>query len=197
MEIKINPYDEHIVIFGQSGTGKSTLLKYLVRQIGQKKPVWIWDYGLQHEIFPIVESLDQLYYGNLVYRPSSGDEDEFNQFCLIALQQHNLTIAVEEVQEYANKFRFPTPLSRIVRVGRGKGLTYIAVSQRPAEVHNAIISNSHHRFIFRLDLPPDILYLKRWVNCSEDTIKNLPNYYFYYYSPKYQISQICEPIPVV
>jgi len=194
MKLKINPYDEHIVIFGQSGTGKSTLLQYLAKQLTKNKPMWIWDYSLQHDIFPIVENLTDLYLGNLVYRPQEGSEEEFNQFCEIAFSQYNLTVAFEEIQEYANKFRFPTPLSKIVRVGRGKGITYIGVSQRPAEVHNAIISNSHHRFIFRLDLPTDIQYLKRWVRCSEETIKTLPNYYFYYYSPKYQISQVYEPI---
>jgi len=194
--MKIDVFDEHIVIFGQSGTGKSTLLQYIVKQIGKIKPVWIWDYSLQHQVFTTVESLDKLFYGNLVYRPQIGDENEFNQFCEIAFNQSNITVAVEEIQEYANKFRFPTPLSKIVRVGRGRGVTYIAVSQRPAEVHNAIISNSHHRFVFRLDLPPDIQYLKRWLKCDEETIKNLPNYYFYYYSPKYQISKVFEPIPI-
>jgi DNA helicase HerA-like ATPase len=194
--MKIDVYDEHIVIFGQSGTGKSTLLQYIVKQIGKIKPVWIWDYSLQHQVFPIVENLNQLSLSNLVYRPQEGSEEEFNQFCEIAFNQSNITVAIEEIQEYANKFRFPTPLSKIVRVGRGRGVTYIAVSQRPAEVHNAIISNSHHRFVFRLDLPPDIQYLKRWLKCDEETIKNLPNYYFYYYSPKYQISKVFEPIPI-
>ncbi len=193
-ELQIDAYDEHVVIFGQSGTGKSTLLKYLLKNISQAKPVWLWDYNGEHDVFPYANGISQLRKSSLVFRPQEGTEEEFNQFCTIAFEIPNLTVAVEEVQEYANKFRFPTPLARIVRVGRRKGITYIAVSQRPAEVHNAIISNSHHRFVFRLDLPPDIIYLKKWLQCDEETIKNLPNYCFYYYSPKYQISKVFQPI---
>ncbi|MEM3423568.1 MAG: DUF87 domain-containing protein [Nitrososphaeria archaeon] len=194
--MKINPYDEHIVIFGQSGTGKTTLAKYLIKQIAKQKPVWIWDYNAEYELFQKVKGTNNLYYGNLTYLPQEGTEEEFSQFCQTAYDQNNLTVVIEEVQEYANKFYMPPELAKIVRTGRRRGVTYIAISQRPAEVHNAIISNSHHRFIFRLDLPPDIIYLKRWVMVDENTIKTLPNHFFYYYSPKYQVSKIYNPIVI-
>jgi len=196
--IRINPYDEHVIIFGQSGTGKSTFAEYLLKNYLRDKPFWLWDYSDEHKIegVPSVYGVENLKYKSAVYKLVEGSDDEFEAFCVKAMTFTNLTVVIEEVQEYASKFGLPASLARLVRTGRRRGIAYISISQRPAEIHNAIVSNSHHRFIFRLDLPTDIEYLEKWIRCPKEVIQRLPNYHFYYYSPRTGISQIFKPVKV-
>lgn len=198
------PYEENIFICGSSGTGKSTLLEHLLKTYLTVGYIfWVWDINDQYHFTNIVYDLEDLAYRPLIYKVQTGSNDEFIAFIKKANSiTHSdgnsyLIVAIEEAQQYAPKYNLPPELASLVRVGRNKKRTFISVSQRPAQIHNDVISNTHHRFIFRLDLPSDIEYMEKWTAIPKEQIQKLPNYYFWYQSPKYQIKQLHEPLKVV
>jgi DNA helicase HerA-like ATPase len=77
---------------------------------------------------------------------AEAEDPEFNEALRILFYMGNVLIVIEEVWNVATKSRMPKWLKKIVLQGRHKGIGLLSTSQRTAETHNTVISQSAHLF---------------------------------------------------
>lgn len=180
VSISYDPWDQHAVVFGKSGTGKTFLLKNkLMRDIGRSHVAacWVWDSQGQYADlakygFTVTRSLSDLPYGKVVVQPQSISDEDFNDVCERAFNIRNIVIVVEEAHFYVGKYTIRSKaFNEIVKGGRPRGVTYIAVTIRPQDVHNTVITQASHRFCFALEVPTDYDYLYRWFGPKTELLK--------------------------
>jgi hypothetical protein len=63
-------------------------------------------------------------------------------------------------------------------VGRHKNIGIAGLTQRPASVHNMFKSQVTKGFIFRLNLPPDVKYIKDWMGEEMEVLRTLPHFHY-------------------
>lgn len=212
MPVRIKGYDcfgQNIVIVGMAQQGKSYLLEALIKQELQgwrdKQGDhlinwWLFDPRHQHRNpllgAKIVNSLDELQEGKIIFQPPEDAKGLFEEFCMASRQIWNLVIIVEEVQLFCTKASMPYHFNEIVTTGCNHGNTYIALTQRPAEIHNAILSNSHHRIIFRLQWLTDKDVIGKWTGDLEAVkwLSTAPLYSYLYHHYLDEKPERCKPI---
>lgn len=180
ISIPYDPWDQHVVIFGKSGSGKTYLLKNkLMRDIGRSHVAACWVYDSQEQYadlagygFSVTNSLANLPYGKVVFQPGRVENEDFDAIAERAFNARNLVLVVEEAHFYIGKYTIRSkPFEQIVKGGRPRGVTYVAVTIRPQDVHNTVITQASHRFCFQLEVPTDYDYLYRWFGPKTELLK--------------------------
>jgi hypothetical protein len=171
LRVRYRPYEEDMLIAGKGGSGKTHLvMKGLMK--AARYNCWVWDYRwqydrLRYEGFAITHDLPSLPYGRAVYQPRDKSVDAFDAFCAKAERWDNLVIVVEEAHRYAGKYKIRSDsFAAIVNAGRPHGVTWICITRRPQQLHNDILADADHVFVFEHDLPGDIKYLQTWVGAE-------------------------------
>jgi len=95
---------------------------------------------------------------------SSAPEAKFN----------NLLLVLEEVQNYSNSHSIPHYMRYAYLTGRHHGMAVLATSQRPAEVHKTILSQSHNLFVGNVQELNDIKYLSSRLGEHSEKLYTLP-----------------------
>lgn len=160
-DIEIRP-DQHLLVCGATGTGKSTLLRVLT--YGYSRLVVI---DPKHEeLVPralVVYSAAEFRQAwpqrspRVVFRPDPEDPkhrdvDEVIRRCLA---HRRVRIAIHETVDYAQSSWVVPSLRRALMTGRTLEVGIAAASQRPIGLHNVVISEASHVFVFRLSLEGD------------------------------------------
>ena len=97
--------------------------------------------------------------------------------------------ATEETADYCNKSEIMPFHQKLIRWGRAEGIAVISLTQRCANLHNDILANSNHVFIFRTNLTNDKIYLRGWIPAEAvDSIHQLDYFEFIYSS---HLTQTC------
>lgn len=146
-------------------------------------------------------NLKKNYY--IAYRPKQFNLIDFELFCRLCYGIGNFTFIVDEMADVCTPARITDWHSQILRVGRHRNMGYIGITQRPASVHNLYKSQVTRAFAFRLNLPADIMYLKKWMGTEMAELKTLPYFHFLYWDgteifkmkplrPKEEIVQLVE-----
>lgn len=225
MTVRIKKYDcfgENVTFVGMAQQGKSFLAeKLILQELGSysdasgNHPInwWLFDLKHQHGWWPperhppgwdtyttgakVIHTLADLTEGKFIIQPpKDADSDEmFNDLCKIVRGVLNQIIIVEETQEFVGKNWMPRDFKEIVRTGCNTGNTYIVLTQRPAEIHNAILSNAHHRFIFRLQWKPDQKVVGDWIGDQESVewLSHAPPYHYLYHHYLDTKPERCDP----
>ncbi len=207
MTIAISDYDcfgENVLLVGMAQGGKSWALETLIAQELASTPDgspinwWLFDPKGQHGWYPpdkhppgwnpydtgatVVSTLDQLREGKFILQPPRGAIELFDRFCEMALRVRNQIIIFEETQLFITKLRMPPGFQEIITTGCNHGNTYVALTQRPAEVHNAVISNAHHKFVFPLEVESDKDLIGKWIGDRDalDWLNQAPMYSYLY-----------------
>ena len=100
---------------------------------------------------------------------SSAPEAKFN----------NLLLVLEEVQNYSSAHTLPHYLRYAYLTGRHHGMAILATSQRPAEVHKTILSQSHNLFVGYVQEANDVKYLSSRLGAHADQLYTLPKRQFF------------------
>ncbi|MGE0175395.1 MAG: hypothetical protein AB7T49_21610 [Oligoflexales bacterium] len=100
---------------------------------------------------------------------SSAPEAKFN----------NLLLVLEEVQNYSSAHTLPHYLRYAYLTGRHHGMAVLATSQRPAEVHKTILSQSHNLFVGYVQEANDVKYLSSRLGAQADQLYTLPKRKFF------------------
>ena len=173
-------YDENLTVLGMSGSGKTTWVKnflYNLRQYGIR--YLVWDVNRQYSKVGLLWNGRTPIPNQAIYYPTLGDYKELDT--ILSKLPPNYILVLEESHEYTTKHSILSKwLEWTIRVGRNYGRTYIAVSQRPADLHNSILSNSHHIISFRLTLPRDIRFMREWLGDDAYKLKTIPKYHYLY-----------------
>ena len=198
MKIKINA-NERVFVTGKTGSGKSVLVKNLL--LPQLDNFVIYDYKHEIELPPpavVFTSLDDFrHYPNtqqIIYRPQLADSTEFNGLCYRIFRRGANVLVMDEVADHTTASKIEPQHDIIMRLGRSRGVGCINCTQRPIGVHNNIISQSEHYFIFETTLPGD---RKKLAGIIGDKVLEIPpKYHYWYYTPAMREPVLCKPVKI-
>ncbi|MCA9459298.1 MAG: ATP-binding protein [Nanoarchaeota archaeon] len=114
----------------------------------------------------------------IIYQPYDLSEDHFNYFCgFVFTHLKNIMLCVDEVHKFCTKYKIPSNFNSIVTIGQGDpyNIGVIAITQRPANVHNDVISSSTIIISFRLNLKSDA---EAVTGIDANAIQKLPHRHF-------------------
>lgn len=135
-------------------------------------------------------------HNRILYQPDNPEPGDFNKLCKVVLESGiTNTIYVDEAAYVSKVNTIEFYYKIIMTQGRSKGIGIINVSQRPHDIHNTLISESEHMFVFKLTLETDLRKIETTIveNAAEE-IKKLPYHYFIYYSERDNIIRVFKPI---
>lgn len=158
---------ETVGIVGQSGTGKTTLLKWL---IARERRVLIWDWRGEYdgdEITTLADLPQRSYYRArfcVRYRPFQADlVAEFNQLARFLCRQQDsvgrcrdFTFVIDEAALVTRNRNDASGLSLLLRVTRHQRINLLWASQYPCNLPHAFLSESRRLYVFRLEDPFDV-----------------------------------------
>lgn len=115
---------------------------------------------------------------SVVFQPKHMNLETWEECFSQCLKVTNYTLGIDEVDKFARPRWYITEyLNEIINRGRSQGIGLICNSRRPAMMHNDIRSNCDYVVCFHLHEERDVKYMSSWMNVSEESIKNLPDYH--------------------
>ncbi len=199
MEIKSN---DRIGIWGKTGSGKTVLVKkllypqYVCRKIFHD--IKIENNDIPHTALcrtpqELNKAITEKHF-KILYQPKDLDPKDFNHVCKIVFDHGNTLLYVDEAATICTPSQIEEWHFQLLIRGRSRGIGLIHASQRPRAVHNTLISEAEHHFIFRLQLKTDRDKLKQAL--TDDIINQIGNLPIYHciYSNLYEQTQILKPL---
>jgi len=173
---------QKILICGRPDTGKTTLAKYI---LSNEPDHMVYDTNQEYEEFNH-------------YVPKSYDFVSFQRFCSKIWNQGNLLFCVDEAEIYMHTSPQPLkgPIGNIVHRGRHRGIGFMAITRRLANLHTDIFSFADHIFIFKLTKKQDLDYLGNFLDDPDQAkdVKKINKWWFYYYNEDREIWKLCPPL---
>lgn len=182
---------EHIFICGKTGTGKSFgLIKLIQNHI--KDDFIIID--IKQEDFnklgcKVVKNYSQfvkaLLAGNskILVQDDNMTIEKLDKYAKFLYEKFkNFTLIVDELHELCTKHKIAPYMKKILHIGRSKGKGFVGASQRTADIHNSVMSQTIHKFSFYLGLLSDRKRMEEELDLSTTDLsfENLPEYHFLY-----------------
>lgn len=167
-----------ISIFGRKGTGKSVLVKAVTKDC---RRLLLIDPMSEYETGKVTYDYDEVLTEilkpefRIVYRPLDNEQlDGCLYGCLIA---QNMTLAVDEVDNYTNSYYLSEPLRQIIHYGRHYNISSILASRQPNRIRNDITSQSDHILCFQAQGHHTVAYLNNFADCDfKDDLLSLDNH---------------------
>lgn len=195
--------NERISIFGRTGSGKTFFAKnwllphmthYIFHDIKHENN------DIEHDI--IINTPKELKkaiteYRKILYQPKSPTDKDFNNLCEIIFNNKNTTLYVDEASIMSSPTKILYWHNVILTQGRTYNVGIINTSQRPRIIHNTLISESEHLFIFSLNLDTDIFKIRQQIGDAADDIRFLPEHHVLYHNIKFNRSYIFKPVPLL
>lgn len=174
----LNPYKERVIIVGMVQEGKTNFLKWLLSQCLIRYTVFdtlgmVRRGGFQ-PLKPDIQTV--------VTPPFQNRLPAFKETCKEVWKKGNQIFCIDEVSEFCTKWEIDDELDLVVKMGGNRNIGMWMTTQRVAQVHNNLLANCKHHFIFRTYLPQDLEWYSKVV--PKEVIlmsKDLPQYYFIYY----------------
>jgi len=171
-----NPLKECVMIAGMRQEGKSNLFAYLLAH-NPNPYVAIDTMGVltKAKFQPLESDTQQILY------PTAPWLDSFLVACKEVWNRGNVIFAIEEIGQYCTKHSIPVELRKLINLGGNRNIALWFTTRRIAEVHNDVVANCIHHFIFRTYLPTDVDYYRGYIGNVIDMAKDLPRFHFIYY----------------
>lgn len=211
--------NQHAFFAGKTQQGKTTLVRSFVNNfprvvVHDRKFEWKNfamrnGYKVVHEPSTLQELLSK---GakRIIYQPRSPEMDDFDEICKIIFYTGNITLVIDEASSYCSTGRVPFYCGELLRLGSGRGIGVISLSQRPRYVDNVMISESTIIVSFRLMLDTDRLKISQIAGKTVDpplpenpsesekirSIANLKQYHFMVFDSSTNAVSWHKPIPV-
>ena len=182
-QIKIRkPYQERTIGYGMVGTGKSNLLARLL-QATRSKYILIDMEGI-HNWTPLDPKRQIIIHG----KRGTDRQALLMKVLHKIMNEKYYILAIEGIDAFQTCRWMPDDLHDFVQYGRnyqwGRS-SYWVTCRRLADVHNDIVANCDHHFIFRSFEPNDVHnYYRRFLGKEVALrLQSLPDYHFYYWNP--------------
>jgi energy-coupling factor transporter ATP-binding protein EcfA2 len=187
-DFRIPPRDR-VVVVGRTQSGKSTLARALTA--GYQSQVVIdpkhrEELARSHTVYDVAGFV-QLYphrARRIVYRPDpeARTPDDVDQVIRRILAYGQTAIVVHEAMLYASPAWILPAYKRAIVTGAELGIPVWSCTQRPTGVHNVVLSEAEHVFLFDLHLPSDREKMAGIVGVNALEVPNRP-FAFGYYGP--------------
>jgi|APSaa5957512535_1039671.scaffolds.fasta_scaffold17722_3 DNA helicase HerA-like ATPase len=152
-----------IIIIGKKGSGKSHLANLLMLEKSVDKKVLIYD-TLNEYDYPIadLDKFPTLKKGIFRVTPIECQDDKefFGSICEYVYKIQNTVLLVDEIDMYCSATSHVEYLTKICRYGRHKQVDLIAITRRPSDVPRSITAMADEFYVFKIQEPKDISYLK-------------------------------------
>jgi DNA helicase HerA-like ATPase len=193
--------NDRISIFGRTGSGKTFFVKNWL--LPHYTNYIFWDVkhenrDIEHEVIlntpaELKDGITQ--YQKILYQPTNIKLDkDFDAICEIIFKNKNTALYVDEASKISIPNRINPWHNTIITQGRTYNVGIINASQRPRIIHNTLISESEHLFIFSLNLETDIIKIKQSIGDASDDIRFLPEHYVLYYNIRYNRAYIFKQV---
>lgn len=158
-----------IVVLGKRGSGKTTLVRYLINSMPNYRFV----------IIDVVGNLGQFKNSrNVEYHLINPHaENRIDSICGSAMKAGNCMVILDE----ADRLEYTTNLSDLLNVGRNYGVGYMATARRTANIHKDYLANQRHAFVFKHTYPRDVKVLTEWLDIDERVFRHLEQYKTLYF----------------
>lgn len=187
LNFKYNPYKENIAIIGAAQSGKTTFGKKIASMLKSNGfNIIIFDEHRKFtdlEPFAVKRTLSEIRgIGIEIIQPFEVTKQFFADLCSVVYSFRNVVFICDELHNYVSKHSAPYTLDLLARNCNNRNVGYVAIFQAPSEVPSYIVRNPHHKFIFYLDLPTDIKYVKKWVSSDVEKFVTgeIPKYHAIY-----------------
>lgn len=191
---------DRISIFGRTGSGKTFFAKNWL--LTHYTHYIFWDVKLlnndiEHDVVVTTPSeLKQAIteYSKILYQPKNPTKKDFNEICKIVFDTKNTVLYIDEAASITSVNHLEYYHKIILTQGRAFNIGMINLAQRPREIHNTLISESEHLFIFSLNLETDIVKIKQSIGDAADDIRFLPEHHMLYYNIPRNRAFIFKPV---
>ena len=103
----------------------------------------------------------------------------FQELCNWAYEKGNIVLFVDEAALFSTPQNIVPAAYEIMILGRSRAVIMVNISQRPASIHNCLISEAYTRFLLRSELESDRMKLRGIVGEEvSDQLHGLPNQQF-------------------
>jgi hypothetical protein len=178
------PHDEVIAVFGHRGSGKTT---WLIKNIDNYQPFVLVDplYDPKFKTLNLYaikspdEALQLFQRGQPRRVYISPNLETFDFFCGLILAKGDMTLIVDEVDNYATSYFISSYFKKILKIGRHRNVSLITVSRRPKEMNPLIRSQAKRFIVFPLggeDLKALESYLSKTIIHCASNLKSTNEY---------------------
>lgn len=168
-----------ILIFGRTGSGKSYFVKQIIKKLSRVIIIdKMFEYNDGIIFYSFIELLDYF----LINKPqefkficrfeNDNDIELLFRFCWYV---KNLVLVVEESELYISPYQKQSEFLKLVRYGRHRAISIIAIARRVIELSNDVKANADKIITFKQILKKDLDYLEN-LGFNKDEILNLKQY---------------------
>lgn len=196
--LTFHPYSDFASIIGVKKGGKTTYTRELAKYLPKKLIIDpTYQLGSLGYCVHYPERLGAAFnqWRSVVYQPKTENKEAWEKVFKTCLRFANYTLVVDEIDQFASSKRYISNDVKIIVVrGRAQGIGLIVNTRRPSDIHKDIRANSDHVVVFRTVEAMDLKYVSQWIGINEIEIKQLPDYWSFYYQTSTHTALKQEPI---
>jgi hypothetical protein len=181
---------EHLFICGMTRTGKSYALIHLIKKhlktdfiIIDEKREDFKNLGCE-----VVKNYSQFLKAlqnkkRKILIQDDAISENLNKYCKFLYENcKNFTLVIDELHSFVTKHKIPSYLKKILHIGASSQKAFWGASQRTADIHNSVLSQSLHLLAFNMRLLSDRKKISEEMNLNENNynFNNLKQYNFFY-----------------
>jgi hypothetical protein len=180
---------DRVGVFGQTGTGKTTLVQALLQKrdfvvVCDPKRKIEWP-GYVVLDFNQLLKIDPAKVRKIIYKPTFADITEkkgaiIDSFFRWVFERENTTLYVDELSMIASGDDYPFHYGACLTQGRELGIEVISGTQRPTWIPQIAMSEAEHVYCFKLKLFADRQRIERLTSIPEEKISQLQKRDFLY-----------------
>lgn len=180
MKIKIS---DTIVILGKKGSGKTTLIKFLVETLMKNYKITILDVLGNFSYLCGKKNINY-------YLINPNDTKQIEQIANKIFSEGNQLVIFDEFDTYPYNSMHKDAMYNLFQLGRNRNIGFLLSARRTANISKDIIANATHVFIGATGYLPDIERLQTYYTFDMKDYHSLKQYQFLYIYDGNAISKV-------